>query len=365
MKTIFSVQHMRGIAALFVVFFHTRWMLNNVYVQKNMGDLLFFEGYFGVDLFFMISGFIIVYATRDKGKSSPFSFIIKRFFRIYPLFLVCFAFAAIIVPHYKNYDFAYLIKSILLIPVDFNQGGPGYGYNLLLVAWTLAYEISFYLIFMLSMCFSHKYRSLICSGAIVFISFSIYMFFNNAISFSGEESLLVPEKNTWYNFLTFISNPMFLNFVVGMIGAEIFSSRLHIDKNIITVILWTSIGFFLYAYFSRNFHGKGLANIGLPCAFIFIGYVLYDKVQSVKPNATLNFLGDISFSLYLSHILVVEFLAKYQIPWDLSWYRYTYGMGRVALYLTITILLSYVLHIAIEKPFVKLGRKLTSKPDKI
>ncbi|EIR2665175.1 acyltransferase family protein [Escherichia coli] len=61
-----SIQVMRGIAALMVVGFHYRTSLNGVYAQTNLGDLLFLNGAFGVDLFFIISGFIIVYSTKNK-----------------------------------------------------------------------------------------------------------------------------------------------------------------------------------------------------------------------------------------------------------------------------------------------------------
>ncbi|NSL37173.1 acyltransferase, partial [Citrobacter werkmanii] len=82
-----SLQYLRGIASLLVVLYHARGEISNVYAQSNLGELLFGNGYIGVDLFFMISGFVIMLST-EKDKSS-FSFIIKRLFRIYPVYLVC------------------------------------------------------------------------------------------------------------------------------------------------------------------------------------------------------------------------------------------------------------------------------------
>jgi peptidoglycan/LPS O-acetylase OafA/YrhL len=61
-----SIHYLRGIAALFVVLFHLRGYVNNTYVQSNLGDLLFVNGAFGVDLFFVISGFIICFATQKR-----------------------------------------------------------------------------------------------------------------------------------------------------------------------------------------------------------------------------------------------------------------------------------------------------------
>ncbi|MBM7202884.1 acyltransferase family protein, partial [Citrobacter freundii] len=63
MNKLNSIQFLRGFAAVFVVAFHFRVALNDVYAQTNLGDLLFSNGAFGVDLFFVISGFIIHYST--------------------------------------------------------------------------------------------------------------------------------------------------------------------------------------------------------------------------------------------------------------------------------------------------------------
>ncbi|EJH5927203.1 acyltransferase family protein, partial [Escherichia coli] len=57
---VLSIHYLRGVAALFVVLFHLRSIIAGAYAQENLGDILFDYGYFGVDLFFMISGFVIV-----------------------------------------------------------------------------------------------------------------------------------------------------------------------------------------------------------------------------------------------------------------------------------------------------------------
>lgn len=364
MKTIYSIQHMRGIAALAVVGFHFRWILNNIYAQKDLGELLFFEGYFGVDLFFMISGFIIVYATKKNLSHNVIDFAIKRVFRLFPLFIVCFLVAAYLVPHYQNAPLSYFIKSILLIPVDFNQSGPGYGYNLLLVAWTLSYEVAFYFMFMIAMLISHKHRSTICSLFIILLTVSAQLWYNGNISFSGDVRLNAIERTSVINSLSFISNPMFLNFVVGIFFAEIFMSKVKLRKDLLIFFLSVSIAFFIFAYASRTFHGKGLSNIGLPCAVIFSAYVLYDKCNVVNKNTILNFLGDISYSLYLSHVIVIELFKKYQITHDLSWFAKQTGFSKLFFIVSICVIVAYILHISIEKPFVKLGRKFVKKLEK-
>lgn len=83
-----SIQYLRGIASLFVVLFHMKWMINNIYTQNDLGDLLFISGNFGVDLFFVISGFVICLSTEKLESHTAIRFIIRRFFRIYPLLII-------------------------------------------------------------------------------------------------------------------------------------------------------------------------------------------------------------------------------------------------------------------------------------
>lgn len=66
MSKVMSIHYLRGLAALAVVAFHLRPALDNIYAQKNLGQMLFSNGNAGVDLFFIISGFIITLSTEKK-----------------------------------------------------------------------------------------------------------------------------------------------------------------------------------------------------------------------------------------------------------------------------------------------------------
>ncbi|HCR1927425.1 hypothetical protein AF35_00289 [Enterobacter roggenkampii CHS 79] len=91
MQQVRSIQYLRGIAAILVVGFHFRGNLNDIYPIKNFGDLMFISGSFGVDLFFMISGFIIALSTAKSEDNMLTKYVVKRFFRIYPLFIITLA----------------------------------------------------------------------------------------------------------------------------------------------------------------------------------------------------------------------------------------------------------------------------------
>ena len=107
-------------------------------------------GIWGVDIFFVISGFIMMYVTENNEKF----FLLKRIFRIVPLYwiLTLGVFAlAIFVPDVLNNTTAnivHLIKSLFFIPFDKN--GTGH-FPILFLGWTLNFEVIFYFLFSLSL----------------------------------------------------------------------------------------------------------------------------------------------------------------------------------------------------------------------
>ncbi|WP_051124346.1 acyltransferase family protein [Erwinia tracheiphila] len=83
-----SIQILRGLAALAVVLFHYRFYLVPDGADRTVPDSLFSWGGIGVDLFFVISGFIMVYVTDGKGYGlkTSVSFIVNRLIRIVPMY---------------------------------------------------------------------------------------------------------------------------------------------------------------------------------------------------------------------------------------------------------------------------------------
>lgn len=143
-----NVQTLRAVAALLVMLAHLEW-IGGIYPTVSTYDG--HHGVFGVDLFFVISGFIMTYITRHAWDR-PMSFIAARVLRIYPLWWLYLFIAA---PAALSYIFGrwdadapYYVKSALLLPVINAEGelSPA-----LRVGWTLSYEMLFYLVFALVM----------------------------------------------------------------------------------------------------------------------------------------------------------------------------------------------------------------------
>ncbi len=152
---IHPIQYLRGIAALMVVWHH------------GVGQLATLETYFpfrfgtsGVDLFFVISGFIMVVTTAGRDVT-PTEFIARRFVRVVPLYWVltlALAATALVAPSlFRSVTLTAvsLIQSLLFIP-HFSPSHAGMIWPVLVPGWTLNYEMFFYVVFAASLAFSHR-----------------------------------------------------------------------------------------------------------------------------------------------------------------------------------------------------------------
>ena len=139
-QNIHIIQVYRAIAALAVIFYHYSWFVS------PLEQTLLRRGYLGVDIFFMVSGFLVWVTTRhlQAGWQESLRYILKRSMRIFPAYALvtlgyalCFAFS-----HPATDLVRQTLKSLLFIPLN---GGtsPAYGFPLLENGWTLNYEFFF------------------------------------------------------------------------------------------------------------------------------------------------------------------------------------------------------------------------------
>ncbi|NJD24365.1 MAG: acyltransferase [Betaproteobacteria bacterium] len=356
MKELDSVQAMRGIAAIFVVCFHASGVLNNVYAQKNLGTLLFGSGYFGVDLFFIISGFIIVISTNDTSKQLPVAFLIRRFFRIVPM-----AWVGTILMHFliKNNDIIFLLKSLFLIPKE-NERPPFFGYSLLSVAWTLTYEVIFYIVFAYAMRLWSKGRSLIASLILTLMIFGLQTLLYQMYTLVPGDAPVTESSSFIAPIVSLMANPLFFEFIFGMVIAELYISKFNIELRVAKYLFLFAVIYFLFVYASGFRAGHGITRIGHACTLLFVAFVFFEKSAGRLPIPEfILYLGKLSYSIYLIHLIVIFFVNNYN--GDVEIFRAASGFSRLLLVLTLTISISALIFRFVENPVSRFGLYISWK----
>lgn len=162
---IVSLQFLRAFACLSVLFTHVLQSLN----IKPFGNY-FVSGGYGVDLFFILSGFLIYLTT--KNNDSWKSFAIKRFFRIFPLYWFCVM--LFIIWHRLNFNIEYsivfYIQNFLMLPWSDLLTSKSLVVG---VAWSTVYEVYFYLVFTLLLFFKIRKKYIIGVLILLFLLFKI------------------------------------------------------------------------------------------------------------------------------------------------------------------------------------------------
>src|SRR5580698_2415072 len=157
-RTVASIQVLRGLAAVLVMLYHYAHYLSVTIPGRDIGNVLFAGGYAGVDVFFYISGFIIVYSTEQREHANPVDFSIRRFVRVVPLAQIAtLVYFAIL---FSRPSSLLLWQSLFFIPRGFIDP-PKFGFPVVPQEWTLAYELLFYGLFAVALTFAHRRRVLV------------------------------------------------------------------------------------------------------------------------------------------------------------------------------------------------------------
>ncbi len=268
--------------------------------EKN----LFSVGAYGVDIFFILSGFIICHAT--SSDKSPSRFYIKRIIRVVPLYYVTtlglFA-IAMVLPGLLNSTSAEavpLLKSLLFIPYE---KANGLVQPLLFLGWSLNYEMFFYLIFGVGLSIMPT-RSLQITAAII-----------GTIYLAG---LIIETDNVLIEFYT---RGILLEFLFG-IAAYWYYTKYATATPALWLLL--PIGILIFALEnlaplslpSRNQLIDSLPREfirGIPALMIVVG-TLYTRPKQGRIGQFLERLGDASYSLYLTHPYIIQIMVKVMIP---------------------------------------------------
>jgi len=285
-----NVQALRALAALLVVGDHLPRDEAKVFPH---GLLAGFGagGALGVDLFFVISGLIMIVTTRNTfGKpDAPRSFLERRALRIYPPYWVAtlaFVAMSLIAPrieHLRHFSAWDLVASLLLVP---HEGGP-----LMFVAWSLQFEMYFYLVFTVAMFFTRERLKFIVAGWIaITLACNVAWFFGNTNIAIG-----------------FIGTPLSLEFMTGMgIGILVTGRRVFAPRSFIVAGALLLAAAVVYSARFDGFDSWSLAWYRVLVATPGIAMLVYGActLEAEYERSVHGFfvrIGDASYTMYLWH----------------------------------------------------------------
>jgi exopolysaccharide production protein ExoZ len=343
-----GIQILRGIAATLVVFHHS--LEESLAISTNIAPAwLIRMGASGVDIFFVISGFIIYSVTYGREPKNPEpapAFLLKRFIRIFPLYWLCLlATLALWSSGYfyrsLHIDAHLLGSSVFLLPSRKLIVG---------VAWTLVYEMYFYYLFAITLYIRNARISVVITTALICAGLLL--------------SRVLPEGDL----KQFLSDPIALEFCFGLILSYFIHSP--VLSGAWLRYIWVP-GLILLAgaaAFAENRGSTaGLAPEirwlawGLPALLVTASFVKMRFDRSLLTRILLP-VGDASYSLYLTHpsiMIIAAFLIKFHILKSLA-----FPLVLPLVLVIVCIGFSLLVHYSIERPILAWLRDWVPMPDR-
>ncbi|WP_417671700.1 acyltransferase family protein [Roseibium sp.] len=284
-----QLQYVRAIAALMVVYFHAVLQSEKVFDDPALSHALFGET--GVDLFFVLSGFVMWLTTADRSTDTV-EFYKRRIERIVPLywvFTLMAAMIALIAPSLLKstvFDLPHLMASLFFIPW-FNPADPAGTMiaPVIVPGWTLNYEMYFYLVFGALLLLPQGKRIpmlLLVIGGI----------------FAAAQ--LAPDGSIIAGFYGY---SVVFEFLAGVVLARLYMDGKLLPERLAAALAVTAfIGLIVLDHQKIEIPralGPGVASTLIIYALISIDFTKYREWRF------LHVLGDASYSLYITHIYVL------------------------------------------------------------
>ncbi len=360
-----ALDHLRGFAALLVLYFHGSHFIYHKIVFGTPYDpvnwpragnpltALAIEGHTAVSLFFVLSGFVFTVGSLDK-KLNYVGFYRNRLLRTYPLFL--FFLALGVVTHPANFNLWGFLQAVLFMandPTAFN-GGP-----FTFVFWSIAVEWQFYLLFPLLL-----YAVQHAGWKVLPLLIMIFLAVRSAAFFQVDDM----RSLSYWTLLGRIDQ-----FLIGMLAGIYYRRRfrpgLELDRLGIA-----AIGGVLLLLFGFNQIGGGGSNgwlwivwptlEALAWAVFLIGYLSLARHFKREVGLALVGLGTVSYSIYLAHYVVLSFFMERNLDTVLQLQSPvgTAILNTAVMVMPAVLLVSAATYYGIELPFLVRRRAYVEAP---
>jgi peptidoglycan/LPS O-acetylase OafA/YrhL len=339
-----NLNALRAFAALCVVFYH---------ITSEAGlDLGINIGTRGVDIFFVISGFIITYASSRSAEQ----FFTRRLIRIVPFYwaatLAVFAIVAVLPNLFRSTkpDLVQLICSLFFIPRETDYAGL---FPTLILGWSLNYEMYFYVAFAVALAISARWAPVLCSAIIAAVL------------------LAIDASGATHPSVTFYARGLVFEFVFGI--AAFYAVR-WIGRHReampprtvgIPLLFLAAAAACVVLAAIEHAGGYGLPrqlSSGVPAFFVVTAMILVEEIYAVSTrNRTLYLVGEASYILYLIHPYIVYGLLRTVFKHADGYGTVTIA-GLIALLLAISTAIAVAIHLVFEKPLMEALRKRLLRP---
>ncbi len=288
MPQILSIQYLRAIAAILVVALHSTIAIERHYAE---GFPKFAIGEFGVDIFFVISGFIM-WTISSAQKTTPAEFLERRIIRIVPLYWALTIPTALISTDQGLHidlspDWASVLRSFFFIP-EWNEKHD-MAAPVLVAGWTLNLEMFFYAIFASALLLRPNARLFVVVSALLALAASrLFIGVSEHPAINLYTNSIVGEFAFGVALGWFYQN-----------GLAVFAAR----KNAAAVGLLLVVGGAAASGFHEMLTGARIIHFGVPALMIVAGVLLLEQRVARRPLPAIKFLGDASYSIYLAHTM--------------------------------------------------------------
>ncbi|WP_454783754.1 acyltransferase family protein [Legionella sp. WA2024007413] len=308
---------------------------------------LFDWGSFGVGLFFIISGFVIPFSLHRR---SGLEFCISRCFRIIPTYMLGFSITLLALFSCARYFSAVLPYSIHEVLIHFIPGLRDLlgSRNIDTIVWTLEIEMKFYLIVALSIAWFRSYSLKIFLIPTAFFLLSCYVShmipvwaMNHLVAFIQAEIYMM-------------SSPYIIFMFIGVVFHYLYSDKISSDLGYLLI----STLFFMFCIAWRV--GPYSENLILAWSYalaLLMFMFAYIFPHFFKANPIFNFLADVSYPLYIIHSIVGYSLLRIMLDRNFNIEL------ALCVVMFISILLSWFLHLIIERPSQAFGKKIAERLD--
>ncbi len=252
------------------------------------------DGHKGVNVFFVISGFVIYLSSTDKigkGAAAARHFLYRRNVRIYTFYWILLFILLILGQVSFALDYSFLKKVLL---------APGHVLPQLGITWSLTYELYFYYLFAIAILLPIRQIYFIRLTVVLWLFSAVIMFLlGTAYSMKGTTLNFLLGQNIW-------------QFLTGILAAYVYMNRSRIHPHIFkfALVLGCFMVFFLYF---PNRHPLSHPVYGIGAALLVVGIAAVESTHQLKFPKIISSLGDASYIAYLIHVPILALLYHYNI----------------------------------------------------